>query len=305
MLGAHPECLCVPESHFKVGALGSGGLAPGTMDVSRVLGAIRRDRRFQLWEVDLPPTSIVQPEVGGSYARLIEWIVRRYGERAGKPSPAVWVDHTPSNVRHAGTLFDVFPDARMIHIVRDGRAVAASLLPLPWGPNRIDRAARHWVEMVGHGLAVEARWGASRVARVRYEDVLREPEATLRRLSAFVEVEYQPRMLSGDGFSVPAYTRAQHRLVGTPPDPGRADAWRTALSPRQIEVFESVVGDFLRCFGYAPVYGLRARPMSRWERGRSWLAGIVRRELTDRAARAERRLRALAARRSRGRAGRR
>jgi hypothetical protein len=301
MLGAHSDCLCVPESQFKVGALSAGDVDGRAMDAARVLGAISKDRRFRLWEVGIPPASVFEGELGGSYAALIEWIVSRYGARVGRPAPRVWVDHTPSNVRHAVTLLDIFPDARMIHLVRDGRAVAASLLPLPWGPNRIDRAARHWVEMVGHGLAAEARWGGSRVARVRYEDVVQEPEATLRRLCAFLQIEYQPRMLRADGFRVPAYTREQHRRVGMPPDPGRVDAWRKALSPRQVEIFESVVGDFLWCFGYTPVYGLRARPMSRWELGRSWLTGVLRRVLADRAAQGVRRLRARAARRRRGR----
>jgi hypothetical protein len=298
MLGAHSDCLCVPESHFKVAALGAH-LARDTTDASRVLRAISRDWRFRDWEVDIPPASVFEGELGGSYVGLIEWIVIRYGERVGKPAPRVWVDHTPSNVRHAATLLEVFPDARMIHIVRDGRAVAASLLPLDWGPNRIDRAARHWVEMVGHGLAAEARWGAARVVRVRYEDLVLEPHAALARLCAFLDLEYQARMLRADGFRVPAYTRAQHRRVGTPPDPERVDGWRTALRPRQIEIFESVVGDFLRSLGYKPLYGLRARPMSRWELGRSSLTQFFRRELANPARHGLRRLRALAARRAR------
>ena len=184
MLGAHSDCLCVPESHFKVAAL-SAHLARGTTGASRVLDAISKDWRFRLWEVDIPSASVFEGELGGSCAGLIEWIVSRYGERVGKPAPRIWVDHTPSNVRHAATLLEAFPDAQMIHIVRDGRAVAASLLPLDWGPNRIDRAAHLWVEMVGHGLAAEAHWGAARVARVRYEDLVQEPHAALARLCAF------------------------------------------------------------------------------------------------------------------------
>jgi sulfotransferase family protein len=282
MLGAHSDCLCVPESQFKIAALRACDLTQGTMDVSRVLNVIKKHWRFQLWEVDLPPASLFDAKLAGSYAALIEWIVSRYGERVGKPVSRLWIDHTPSNVRHAAVLFDVFPDASMIHLIRDGRAVAASLLPLDWGPNRIDRVAHQWVEMVGQGLAAEVRWGASRVARVRYEDLLEDPETTLRRLCRFLEIEYQARMLKADGFRVPEYTRNQHLLVGKAPDPGRVDAWRRALNARQIEIFESVVGDFLRYLGYTPLYGLRARAISRSELARSWLADMLRRGLANR-----------------------
>jgi hypothetical protein len=299
MLGAHSDCLCVPESRFKITALSACDSAQGTMDLSRILDAIRKDWRFQLWDVDISAARVSGAPGGGSYVALIEEIVRRYADWTGKPAWRLWVDHTPSNVRYAATLFDAFPDARMIHMVRDGRAVAASLLPLDWGPNRIDRAAHHWVEGVGQGLAAEARWGASRVARVRYEDLVQDPEGTLERLCAWLEIDYQARMLNADGFSVPEYTRSQHQLVGKAPDPERVSAWRRALSPRQIEIFESVVGDFLRYLGYAPVYGVRARPMSSWELAHQWLADMLRRQLVNPARQGLRR------RRGRGRPSRR
>ena len=292
MLGAHPDCLCVPESRFKITALRARDSAQGNMDLAHILDVIGKDWRFQLWEVDISATRVSGALDGGSYAALIEGIVNRYAERIGKPGSRLWVDHTPSNVRHSATLFDLFPDARMIHLVRDGRAVAASVLPLDWGPNRINRAAQYWVEMVGHGLAAEACWGASRVARVRYEDLVQDPEGTLQRLCVWLEIDYDARMQEADGFSVPEYTRPHHQLVGKAPVPERVSAWRRALSPRQIEIFESEVGDCLRCLGYAPVHGIRARPMSSWELTRQWLADMLRRQLANPARHGLRRRRA-------------
>ena len=76
---------------------------------------------------------------------MIEWIVKKYGKHVGKPDPRIWVDHTPQNLIHAKLLVDLFPDARMIHIVRDGRAVANSLMRVDRGPNNIEDAANFWV----------------------------------------------------------------------------------------------------------------------------------------------------------------
>jgi hypothetical protein len=153
MLGTHPECLAVPESHFKVDALRFDDVRREPLDPGRAIAELRRYRDFLGWDQgpDGPPAGLVP-----SYPELLEWLVCRYGASVGKPAPRTWVDHTPENVRFASTLFELFRDAKLVHIVRDGRAVAASIMPLPWGPNRIEPAALYWIQHVGQGLAAEA-----------------------------------------------------------------------------------------------------------------------------------------------------
>jgi hypothetical protein len=265
MLGSRPDCLCVPESHFKIDALRFGEVDRDRVDVPAALALMRRDRDFLGWEKSPGAPGPLDGPVT-SYRDLVEWLVRRFGADVGKPAPDLWIDHTPDNVRFASTLFELFPGAKLIHIVRDGRAVAASIMPLSWGPNSIEPAALYWIRHVGHGLAAEACWGPGRVARVRYEDLVQRPEPTLRRLCAFLEIDYQPSMLRADGYTVPRHMKTPFPLIGKPPDPRRIDAWRTALTSRQIELFEHRVDEFLRYFGYPVLYGLRARPMSRSER---------------------------------------
>jgi hypothetical protein len=275
MLGSRPDCLCVPESHFKVDVLRFDEVARDRVDVARTFALMRRYRDFLGWAPSLEAPGADSASVV-TYSDLVEWLVRRYGASVGKPAPALWVDHTPDNVRFASTLFELFRDARMIHIVRDGRAVAASIMPLPWGPNRIEPAALYWIRHVGHGLAAEACWGPARVARVRYEDLVQRPEPTLRRLCEFLEIDYHPGMLRADGFTVPRHMQTPFPLIGKPPDPRRIDAWRTELSSRQIELFERRVDEFLRYFGYPLLYGMKARPMNRRERIESVLEELRR-----------------------------
>src|SRR5439155_26280155 len=57
-------------------------------------------------------------------------------ERLG-PDARYIVERTPGHVSHLPLIADVFPDARVIHIVRDGRAVARSLTSMDWGPDTI------------------------------------------------------------------------------------------------------------------------------------------------------------------------
>lgn len=266
LLGSHSECLCVPESQFKIEMLRYTDWHKGDVDIVNVLKLTRNLFRFKLWGIDIELDSVPLKQIGSSYPELINWIVKKYGEKHGKPNPSIWVDHTPSNTRYASTLFGLFPEARMIHIVRDGRAVASSIMPLEWGPNTINNAARYWVEKVAYGLAAELFWGEKRVQRIMYEELVQSPETTLKEMCCWLNIDYQNNVIKACEFIVPRYTRSQHALVGKKPNAERASAWEKELTHRQIEVFENLTGDFLNHLRYRPSYGAKARPMTKLER---------------------------------------
>jgi hypothetical protein len=263
MLGGHPLHVAVPEMPFKVGILEASGFEERT--------AFAYDFRYRIWALD---GSSATPR-GDSPRVVIEDLVRAYAEKTRKKGPQVWIDHTPSNLRHLPILAGAFPDARFIHLVRDGRAVAASLLRVDWGPNDIARAARFWVEQMAHALAAEASRVAP-VTRVYYEDLVEQPEATVRKLCVALGVEYLDRMLEAQGFSVPEYATATHRLIGRAPALHRVAAWREELAPRQVEIFESIAGDLLTANGYKCEFGKAAIPPSTVERLRGTTRHLVR-----------------------------
>jgi hypothetical protein len=269
MLGAHPDCICTPESEFMTDVLRVSA------DPGARLASIVADERFLPWEGDLDALRQELATHGGDYAESLLRIVRRYAASVGREGARVWIDHTPLNARVAATLLEMFPAARFIHIVRDGRAVAASVLPLTWGPNTVERSAHWWIELVAFGLALES-WGRERVMRVRYEDLVGDPESTVRSLSAFTGLSFDPVMLRADGFRPPPDPVKQHALIGQPPRRDRARAWTTALTPRQIEIVEFVAGDLLRYLGYDVQFGLKARPPSMFEH---W-SGAIRERLS-------------------------
>lgn len=269
ILGAHSDCLCVPESPFKTDILRV--YDPATTDSRRLLAAILQTRRFQLWGLDTAALDRLLDETHLTYPQRLLWLVTKYGECVGKPSPRFWIDHTPANIRSAVTLSDLFPQAKFIHIVRDGRGVASSILPLDWGPNTIDGAAEWWTESVAYGLAAESWAGGQRIVRVRYEDLILHFECTVKRLCSFLGLYYQPAMLMADGFKVPDYTTKQHSLIGSVPQASRVNAWEGSLTERQIEIFEAIAGELLRYLGYELKYGLHARKATR---GEKWLFAI-------------------------------
>lgn len=286
MLGVGPDVLTVPEAGFKWELMARTERAGGRLsgdDVRRILG---RHRDGRLWGVEERSLDGVEPL---DVAEVMVTLARAHGEAVDKPEPVVWVDHTPWNLKYAASLARALPEARFVHVVRDGRAVLASVRQLDWGPNTADDAAWWWAAHVAVGLAAEAALGPSRVLRVRYEDLIRHPEAVLGDVTTFADIPYDDAMVVDRDYRVHAYSAKQHRLVAHPPDRDRVDRWARELSDRQVETFERRTGDLLELLGYSPRYGVAARQPARgaasWERTLSRL----RRRLIDPVRRARRR----------------
>ncbi len=253
LLGSSRWSVTTPESQFIHELL----LRIGLGDFSQAEEAadwLQEHFRYATWELGLDDLQLAglidlyQPR------RSIENLVGVYARRhhPEKPAADVWIDHTPDNFKYQGMLKHLFPDARFIHIVRDGRAVCASIKRLDWGPNNAYMASRHWADRLREAMAVEVSEGDN-CLRVRFEDLLQEPERVLREVCAFIDLPFDETMLCGGGLHLPEFTRSQHALVGNPLHPERAGAWKKHLSSAEIRDFESypISHTLLRRMGYA------------------------------------------------------
>jgi hypothetical protein len=258
LLGANTACICVPEFSSKFIFLDKP-----TVDFP--VSEIAKDWRFRLWR--LPQQKLMECDslIGHSSSIVIDRLVKLYGAEIAQKRFDCWVDHTPENVEYLDKILAVFPHAKFLHLVRDGRGVFASFKSLYWGPSTPILASQFWSGKVGLGLAAEDYLGKNRVKRVIYEDLLANPEAVLKELCEFVELKFQKEMLEGNGLIVPEYTRKQHELVGQRADPARGSSWRKKLSAREIEIFENKAGGYLNYLGYENIFRGNARRPSIYE----------------------------------------
>lgn len=272
LLGGHPECVVTPESSFKVDEL-IYRTSPenGTID-SHAIRSLLENPRFRTWELELDAEDTEELEQTKAVAEAMFLLARAYARVTDRESATLWVDHTPSNIRYVDRLRAHFPDAKFVHLVRDGRAVSASVLPLNWGPNTIGAAARDWMEHVAAGLAAESRLPPTQIRRVRYEDLVRDSAREVRRLCEFLQIEFRDSMLAGTGFQPEMYSRFLHPLVGRPPQAERISAWEDRLESRDIEMFEALTGDVLACLGYDLKFGWKARWPTLLEKLRMYVA---------------------------------
>jgi chorismate mutase-like protein len=188
-----------------------------------------------------------------SYAErlvLIDGIGNACRAQTGKSR---WGIKIQREIARAGHFTARWPGARVVHVVRDGRDVAASQLTggRPWGYRDIEEAAAGWADVVD-----SARRAVPPVSlfELRYEDLVTEPEPTLRALLAFVGVPWDAAVLR--------HTDAEHGLLANPFDHPSAEAvrrpindaavgrYRRDLSPDDVAAFERIAGETLRRLGY-------------------------------------------------------
>ena len=181
--------------------------------------------------------------------RWCEWYRRSHGK-------ARFVNKHPRNSVRIGYLRRVFPDARFIHVVRDGRAVVSSIVtqirsraqrerqpmggfcrPPGWRAllrdDPVEQAALQWQAIVRHVRGEAATLGSD-YCEVRYEDLCARPREAYRGLFGF----------AGLAAGAP-------QLAGVPDRPlERSDAWRKQLGAREIDTVEKTAGDLLAELGY-------------------------------------------------------
>lgn len=289
MLDAHPDLAIAPESHFipSVFAVKDRYATHNGLDAERLVGDIMRTTRFRDWKI---PEDAVLLRVGAlaapGFADVVDAVFMAYADAQGKSR---WGDQTPGYVLDMALLGDLFPDARFIHLLRDGRDVALSLMQVAWGPRRLSEAAEVWAHRVRAGRASGKLLGADRYREVRYEALVDDHEAELRAICPFLELEYRPEMLrylERGVESIPARERRHHAHEGEPPTRGLRD-WRRDMPPEKLALFEAIAGRELNDLGYERAYD--QIPLSARMR-----AGEGR--VTDRVSRTARRLRHRAAR---------
>ncbi len=163
-----------------------------------------------------------------------------------------WVEKTPKHLRNVGELFSDFgPDTRVICMVRDPRAVYASRAKRwnRFGAHERRRFARRWAIDDALTEHFEA-WPGFLV--VHYEDLVREPEATLRRVASHVEVSFTPSLLIPSREGEPWQANSSFGSMGTGLSRSALHRYREALSPEEIAAIEALLVTRLRERGYQP-----------------------------------------------------
>lgn len=172
---------------------------------------------------------------------ILEDFMRQFASR----KPGLLSFNIHRNLPKAATLR---PDAKIIHLLRDPRDVARSSMGMGWaglphyGVEKWHVAERDWDAHVG-------AFAPLNVLELRYEDLITEPEAHLRKVCAFLDLPFDPAML-----------RYHENTTYDAPDPSLIYQWREKMAERDAALVEARLGSLLTSRGYEPSGAPSANP---------------------------------------------
>ncbi len=194
-----------------------------------------------------------------------------------KPEAEILLEKSPNNSFNVDTIFKCYPEARFIHVIRDGRDVVSSMLAAKkswgrqWAPTFVQPAAEEWKAAVLQSKSIQ--FSSPHYIEVRYEDLLTNGYAELRRLFTFLGIScgddeikeiYDSHTFSklSEGnynkntFINPGQTKASGTDQRSEPREffrkGVSGGWKDTLSSSEIDEFMYYSGDLLIELGYLP-----------------------------------------------------
>lgn len=238
MLDHHPEIAFRQEFEFAVDRISENGQWPGLADYYDWLSM---DRIFQASGFQIDPER--------DYPQLINSFLIQKRNRDGKSIVGATVH------RHFDRLKWIWPDARFIHLIRDGRDVARSCIGMGWAGN-VYTGIERWIGAERLWEKLKAGLDPADYIEIRFEDLIRDTRTVLDQVCRFMGTRYHDAMLD--------YTK---KTTYEAPDPKLIEQWRRKQSPKEIQLVESRIADMLVDRGY-PLSGLPRLTVTRHMRYR-------------------------------------
>jgi hypothetical protein len=280
VINAHPLIAIMPEAPWITKFRKESGLTPEgmvTVDLIRQLFEHPKFSRLGFGRDGL--LNLINHGRPVSYSSFVSRIFDLFGQRKGKELVG---NKTPGFVRKIPSVHRLWPQARFVHLIRDGRDVYLSMIKRPlhqvnhgpfntWAEDPVTTAALWWELSVRQGREAGRSLGPGLYYEIRYEAFVAHPAEECVALCAFLGLPYQEGMLRfhehGKRAAPPADAKqawlpsegdSEFRL--RPITPGLRD-WRSQMTEEDVEKFEAATGGLLNELTYP-----RAFPRSRYER---------------------------------------
>lgn len=271
LLSQHPDLAVANESqHIALGDIPPSASADVPLTPERLDG-LRTRQVFLRLGLNEDAVRRVAAETG-TYRAFAARIYAAFAAAQGKRLSGALV---PEACDRLADLHALFPESRIVHVVRDGRNVAISAFEWAkkhngpgrlelWAENPIGASALWWRAQVGAARAAGRALGNEHYYELQYEHLTGDPDLELRCVSAYLHLPFVTEM-TGRG-------RAQGGPAMMPPTAGLCD-WRRQMRADDVALFEALAGDQLEALGY-PLAGIQLSPevARRADRCRAWWA---------------------------------
>jgi hypothetical protein len=253
LVNAHPEVAVVHEARFVPGwFVHRRGLTPDGLATRELVERLAEFERFEHLGVERGDLErLVATDEAVPYATFVSGLFDLHGRAQGKRLVA---DKTPRYVRHIPTLHELFPAAKIVHLVRDGRDVALSVANWKkvterdglvaryrtWPEDPLSTMALWWERHVRLGCEDGRALGPELYYELRYEALVADPAGQCAALCAFLGVPYDEAMVARPENGSASRSRRVHQ----PPTPGLRN-WRAQMPAEDVQRFEAAAGELL------------------------------------------------------------
>jgi len=254
MLEASPEIHIPPEIwalHGSIPYFRRNRNMPWGHLVRYVLGWVQFQVNFDIPLGPLVDQLLAAPKGSRSLAFILDSLYRYHGEKTGAELVR-WGDKTPSNVEIVDEVLAVFPDAKYVHMIRDGVDVVSSMMKIGIKPS-LERAARRWKRTVKKARSFSLRHPGI-CHELRYETLVTEPGPAVEGVCEFLEIGFRVEMVTSLDHvqSMPDLSRDHLRNARRPISTASLGKGRRELTQEQKQHLQRLIGKELQECGYDP-----------------------------------------------------
>jgi hypothetical protein len=255
-IGAATGALVPPELQFIYPLLsGSIGSNDDTVEFDYVLREIEDHYSFRILGLQMEALEFARCHFADSKEKgalsFINSVIMAFASQNGlNAPPAAVIEHSPVGRRYVDLLCRHFDQVRFIGILRDPRAVYASLKRLPWGPQTAAYFCIWWKSALLETLHAKAAF-SDRVRLVSYEDFIADNEVQTQQAVEFFGLSgLQGQRGASTLLAKTTYNAKQHALVGGGIDKSRLTAWSEILTSSEVATIEYHCREQMRMLGY-------------------------------------------------------
>ena len=256
MLNAHSEISLAGELHFFDQILKLKKIVPALAtpaEIERLFSLIPRLPAFRYLkdsqQVLERTLARMKQTAGADYEIVYLYLMETYAVARG----ARRFGEKLTTLRYVEELVEIFPDCKMVHIVRDPRACVASRIKTPWTSGDVITNALKWKIDLASARRFRRRRdpAGQRFYEIKYEDLVHEPAAALQSICAFLGEPYQASMLAYDR-SAGEFIKDEPWKSGVsrPVYASSVETWRSALSQAQVLLIETTARREMARFEY-------------------------------------------------------
>ncbi|HOX78328.1 MAG TPA: sulfotransferase [Bacteroidales bacterium] len=262
---AHPHVLIPPECPFII-SLYKKYFKEIDWDeklIREFSEDVYRQRYFDKWLVD--KEVLYQNLLAGkgktTFREMVKRVELSYRSVYRKEELRMIGDKNPAYSLYPGRILRLFPDAKIIHITRDYRDNYLSLINVNFEVPVVPLVIYRW-KFAYRLMQKLKKQHPGQVYSMKYEDLATDPEKTFRDACAFLELDFDPHVLSfyekkeevERSYAGSEEIAIVHKSLFNPISTDRMELWKKQMTPRQIRVADLVAGKTAEKAGYGRQY---------------------------------------------------